>query len=646
MDPSQTNPRRRRALTPALLALGLLALLLWLLRSSPDPADQLASPAPAEAVPDQPPAIESAAGRIVGSPPPVMPSDEVDPLDLGPTFPFRLDLQLVDDHGLPVPDALAFLAPSGCGFAMWPEPTDPRGRLSLRWPGRARGMSVTLALLAWGVVQPLRELELQADRPRTLAVVAFGRPRQPVTNSDREGLWAQFHLDRLRQALRRGDDQIRDRTGRMRRRDELDILCGREVVLFQTMDCGNCHQRSRIAGYAPLHRSVVLAAGLHPAAVFADHPVSDPTPAQLAERERLLRHSAVSDRETRRTPRSDPQADIAGHVLDADGQFAVGTPVACLGADGSLLARTATEGRGRFQLGVPPGNVELVAGGGDAGSQRTLVNAARGIVTEWDLRLERRAVVAGAAVDEAGLPLVGWRVEFEGEAMPWADLATTRADGCFLLSDLPGRGRLLLWSKEADLQLPVLAGPVALPDAEPVRLALAAAQPTRARLRLRPVLPGGQQRSQVEVRIFQLDTGRGTLVSGVGQDDDFGLEGLPAGWYRIDVGAPGLGWESRKVHVDGRGLWDAGAMALPRPGKVELRLADGQASPLSTSHGFYRRLPEADIRVEAGRDRDGAPTLAAGEHLLLWQEGPHLRAVAFRVKPGMTTAVHVPRRRP
>jgi protocatechuate 3,4-dioxygenase beta subunit len=558
--------------------------------------------------------------------------------DLDHPHAFRLELRVVDAFGLPVPDAMVFLAPPACGFALLPQPTDAAGRATIEFRGRTSQMELTLAVLAWGVLQPIRRIVVTADMPRRLTLAAAG-PQQ-----------TERQLEELLRTIDRPDARPqRDpprRAGRLRRRDELDVLCGRTLLMYLGCDCRQCHEPSRIAAYQNLRRAGELGRGLHPHSAFVDQAFHDLPAEEVAKRDRALVEQERGEDLRRRFARPHRWGWVVGTVLDANGKPAAAVPVAWLDPDGSLRSRTMTDLHGRYRLDqVVSGTRELVAGGGESGRARTLTMVVEYGSAEWHDRLQRGSTVQGRATDERGNPLAGFRVEFECEGEPWTGLATTREDGSFLLANVPGRGRCLLWGTDADLHLPVLTSPIALPDGESVSLHLDRAVPSRARLRLRPVLPSEWPRAPVEARVYQDDTGRGALLVRTGQDEHFELDGLAAGSYRIEVGAPGLGWVTRgPVIVDGRGLWDLGAVVLPVPGTVRLRVPDGTESPLTGVHGWYRRTEAVDVREQPGVDTNGAPTLPPGEHLLLWQTGDGVRGILFRVDAGRTTDVAIPPR--
>ena len=636
LHPSSDPPPSpaRRVLAALALVLGIALLWSWL---GADGGGE--RPAAVEAEPDAP--VQAAAAATSGGDTPAVQrsfvaSDEAPeeppaaPVDLAHAFSFAFDVALIDEYGLPVPEAVVFVAPSACGFARWPEPSDSRGELRLRWRGRARTMRVEVAVLAWGVLQPMRRFELEAEKPRRVALPIAARRQDEATLAR---IAERDEYDRRR-------DRERVRHGRLRKRDDLDVLCGRTQLLFGAFECVDCHEPSRVAAYENLARAPIARPGLHPFAVFADlgaGAAAEEAPAATGDEssERVVRRQQ-GDRNRPPPRRNAAVATVRGTVVDRDGEPAALVPVAWLDRDGGLRLVTETDAFGRFRLEpVAEGVLRLVAGGGDQGRAEGLVTAFAALAVEWHGRLDPGSVVRGSVHDEQGLPLVGWRVEFERDTGDSADWATTRDDGAFTFTDVLGGGQCLVWANDGSCRLPLLYGRFALADAAPVALTLDPAAPTRARLRVHPVLPPSFAKARVEVRVVQLDTGRVAPLVASGHDDSFELECLPTGPYTVELGAPVLGWvETRAIPLDGRGLWDLGRVHLPTPARVRLVPARGVASPLDREHALYRRNPEVDVRAAYHRERDDELVVAPGDYVLVWRDESGTRAVAFQAIDG------------
>lgn len=542
-------------------------------------------------------------------------------------YAFALTLQFVDAYGLPVAGAMAFAAPPHCGASLWPEVADRRGRLAMAWSARVHRMTLTVGAMAWGLLQPMREFDLEAGREKVVTIVVHGRPPDTET----------LQRARNRTAEQLAEDARKVRVGRRRNRDDLDVLCGRTQFLFSQFDCGNCHDDSTIRQYELLSRCAEAAPSLHPAARFADfgwRPLDGEAARRRAE---LLQASAAG--EAWLPGRNAATGMVSGVVHNAAGEPMPTTPVAWLRPDGGIGARTYTNTRGVFQLApVPAGPLRMRAGGGALGRDEAELVVTPQFPVDWQARLRGERSVRGTLVDERGGALVGWTTEAETPDRTYAALTTTSNDGSFVLHDAGGLVDLLVWPQGSLQGLPAMTFRTLLPDGEAVTLPLLA--PARARLRVRPTLPADCGWATVEVRAVQLDTGRVARLQPLGRDDMYELEGLPAGAYRVEAGAPILGWvPCGAVAVDGRGLWDLGTAALPPPGTLVVEAADEQRSPLRLEHAIYRRLPELDVRVDVRPRAPGRMQLAAGPHLLVWRAAGELHAREFVVTAGGETVL-------
>src|SRR5262249_11565506 len=181
-----------------------------------------------------------------------------------------------------------------------------------------------------------------------------------------------------------------------------------------------------------------------------------------------------------------------------------------------------------------------------------------------------------------------------------------------------------------------------LPGAMPVQLRLSVQTPARSRLRVRPVLPAGHERARVELRLLQIDTGRGAFFVRTGTDEGFDLEGLASGPYRVEIGAQGLGWMSvGPLWLDGHGLQPLGALRFPVPGSVHLLVAEGAKSPLEVQHAIWRRGEHTDVAVEVVASDATHFQVPPGDYALAWRDHGVPRAVAFMVRSAEETAVAI-----
>jgi hypothetical protein len=564
--------------------------------------------------------------------------ESLEDADLDHPFAFAIELRFIDTHGLPVPDVRVFLAPSLCGFSLWPEASDARGEIHMGWRGRQRSMALQVAVVAHGVLQPMRHFELVADSTRQWTMVVQGKQQDAQALAKMRARTEQgLREDTWRVKLER--DQRAVRQGRLQRSDDLDVLCGRSLLLFQSFHCTNCHTQSQVGVYATLARSGVMSAGLHPFTRFQGPREAKRDKVAKASPKKIVPPTATAAGPTRAS-----QAYVVGTVLAADGRPAALVSVACLDARGGLVAQTTTSTAGSYRLGpMAPGAVTLLAGGDQEGDVRTILVVLAGDENQWHCHLIRSGVVAGHARDENGGVLREWRVEFEGLKGEWADLAMTGQDGRFAMAAVARARACVLWAPDGELRRPVVHGRVALPDATPVAFVLDAAAPTRARLRVHPSVANGAA-VQVEARVLQIESGRVAPMTPTGFDDTCEIGGLCAGGYRVEVGADTLGWLCcPTVQIDGRGVWDLGSVQLPTPGRVRLRLPDG--IPLSgLEHGFYRRTPDVDVLAAPRTLPDGTLQLPVGDYVLVWRAHEQRHAVALQVDAERVRDVDLRRR--
>jgi hypothetical protein len=510
-------------------------------------------------------------------------------------------------------------------------------------------MPLWLAVMQAGVVEPLRLVELDSSGTQQLTLLARGE-LQDTTELQRwlergatsEALHSLMEQKQLEQKRQKEMPAGRPR-GRLVRRDSFDVICGRSLVMFSTMDCNACHSPSRTAAYAALQWALDLRPRTGGTSPFADLRLKPPPADELLKRHRELLVPPPTEWGQRLEKQYGPArtAFVWGMVTTADGRPAAGLPVAWL-QDGELRMRVFTDAEGRYDLRLPVGvSCTLTCAGGSKGSATVnAVAAANGLVRS-DLHLDLPLPLRGRALDDHGDALAGWRVEFDDGGA--ADtLATTGDDGAFELAGPERAGRLLLWPTDLDLRLPVLFSDLVLPGSMPVHLRLSAQTPTRSRLRVRPVLPAGHERARVELRLLQMDTGRGAFFVRTGTDEAFDLEGLASGPYRVEIGAQGLGWMSAgPVWLDGHGLQPLGALTFPLPGRVRLQVAEGAKSPLEVQHTVWRRGEHTDVAVDVSAIDATRFQVPPGDYAVAWRDKGVSRAVAFTVQSAEETAVAI-----
>ncbi|MGC6489479.1 MAG: hypothetical protein ACON4Z_17670, partial [Planctomycetota bacterium] len=326
---------------------------------------------------------------------------------------------------------------------------------------------------------------------------------------------------------------------------------------------------------------------------------------------------------------------VVGVLRGRDGEPVGGAPLCSLTVDGVAdhTARTESHGSNRHR---PQGTrqVEVLADAGPLGAARAFVQVVAGQDTPWSPVLGPLQTVAGKVLDVRGAPLAGWLVELRREEGDWAAVVESARDGSFAAHGVPGTVLVSAWPRRAARGVPLLFGAAAMVGAQDVALSLHPDAPARARLRVHVDLPSGARPTGVDARAVHLDTGAVARLLPLGHEDAFEAEPLPAGRYRVELGAARAGWvTAAEVAVDGRGLWDLGRFALPAPGRVRLRCLPGVAPPSEGQFGFYRRTPGCDVR-SAHRPIVGGYEVAPGAHVLVWRDEEGVRAVALDVVSG------------
>ncbi|MFK7741452.1 MAG: carboxypeptidase regulatory-like domain-containing protein [Planctomycetota bacterium] len=633
------NNDRRTFLMVALALVGLLITMgAWRLAFSPaplPPAAPIRQPegarqAPTLDVPATRTAIRDTAARQP-QPTALVPPEEA---DLAHPYAFSLQVQFVDVYGGPVREALVFAAPDECGFCRASSRSDARGRVLLAWQGRAETMRVRVAGLAYGVMQSMRLVELRAGQLKTLCIPVEAERRDPATmlrdvarDGTERNAWRRKQMKSVVARARSGagDQSV----------DELDVLCGRTMLMFRSFDCLECHDASRVRPYRLLANAGEMRASLHPFARFSDMRRTKADSEELRVR-RAKRYRELKDAASHESrPAGGGEAVLAGTVIGADGEPAGGVPISLVDAEGSVLRSTRANARGQYRLpSLPAGQQRFVAGGMRHGQCDAYVAIPSRGTVPWDPLLVRSGEVQGYLV---GLPphqLAGMRVELVRREGDWAGFAQVDDDGFFRTFSVPGPVDCLVWPQQGQgTALPVHHGVSSLIDAGPVRITLHAELPMRARFRVhiglpeQPARPADQAEAIIDARLIQHDSGRLVLLDALGFEDALVAEPLAAGGYTLEVGTAACGWvRSERVQLDGRGLWDLGRINLPKPGRIRLLAADGPDRSAGWGLSFYRRTESVDIHEHAHWIDARTCSVPAGRHVVVWRDGDRLRA--------------------
>tara|TARA_R110002072_G_scaffold25443_7_gene85287 strand:+ start:26905 stop:28779 length:1875 start_codon:yes stop_codon:yes gene_type:complete len=559
--------------------------------------------------------------------------DEPPDADLEHPYSFALSVNLRGPLGLPVDDARVYLAPEMAGFSEWPEPS-LAGNVAVAWQGRTRTMRVQVAVTAWGVLQPIRSIVIEADQPARIAFSVTGR-----TDA----------LSALRLAAERGDEvelkklaeMISRQRFRRKRMDSLDIECGRTMLEFKLHRCTECHERSFVAPYQAVARSGTMAPGLHTQSSFEDLRRSRMHGAAGEKKLAELEAAREQQKQERIRKAANYQAILHGLVQLPDGSVKSGMVVAWIGESGAVLRTATTDHAGQYWLGpMAGGEQRVIVAAGPLGVADRSVRVVPTGRTVANFTLSTDQFVIGKVLDEGGDPLKDWRVELVRDASGWAAKTHTDDTGTFAAYGVPGAVECLVWPRGKKQAFPVLYGVEALVDASAIVLSLRADHPIRGRLRARASLPEGHVTPRIDARVTQIETGRVANMEAFGFANEFALEPLAPGMYRVQFGSPGLGWATRDIHVDGRGLWDMGGIHMAGPGRVHIVQLPGAPDLMQYPHAFYRRTEAVDVRVDYEVDGD-VLLLAPGRHVLVWQATGEVRSREFEVVSGVQVEVPI-----
>ena len=523
--------------------------------------------------------------------------------------PYTLELEVlvVDDTGLPVEGQTLNLAPTRSASNRAPSTTGPDGKALITWRSRTTGAEVIL-------VDPRGTL-------RRLAL-AHGH-RTSITLLGQASAQGTLHM------------YFEARTTSAKVLGSIPILS--RFFVNESPSPPSMH------------------AGLHPHAVFddpcacvAERPDSHEEGAQVEFRIRSissgLTRLAITD--TIAADGAVPQTTnaIAGLVFGEDGKPVAKVPVALLGSSPQALFRTATDEQGQFRFDKLAAGEFTVRAGGHAEGLATTPAVVTVGTTQVSLVLRTEACVRGRVQTSHGTPIEGAVVEWRASDGSWCDAETSAKDGTFTLANLPGApGTVFVWSPDAQVPLPIAVAANVLCNTGEL---LFAHDPASAcALTIEPLLPEGCENAPVEVRVWNLDTAIGTTMP-AGESGPARLANLPAGWYQVEVRAPGAGYvDSGRHWLDGKGACDLGRVTLPNSGRVRFAVP-ANALPDGDQRAFEVSLLRADQDVRVAFSTfplEQTTHLPAGTYVFAFRhKDGGTRFQRFTVRGGQETVVTVP----
>ncbi|MBL8727971.1 MAG: sigma-70 family RNA polymerase sigma factor [Planctomycetes bacterium] len=327
---------------------------------------------------------------------------------------------------------------------------------------------------------------------------------------------------------------------------------------------------------------------------------------------------------------------VTGTVLDATQSPAPGVPVVVFGSGVQPLDRTTTDLEGAFRFeDLAPGTFTVRAGGDGRGlaTAPVTVTAGRSAIT---LFLLPGACVRGRVLQPDGAPIDGAIVTWRATDDSWWDGAPTSRDGTFTLANLPAdEGVVAIWPPGDGRHMPTVVQVARTGGSD---LVVTCDPASGNKLQLRPVPATAAAPVQLTMRLWNGDTGLGFEEAGTVTDEPWRLEHLPAGWYQLELFAPGSGWFDAGTHwLDGTTEVDLGRIVLPEPGTVQFAPRDGACE-------VCQLRADVDVRVQlAPVPFDQPVLLPAGDYVFACRPAAGRTTFQrFTVRSGETTFVAAP----
>lgn len=504
-----------------------------------------------------------------------------------------LDVLVVDSLGLPIENHQLELAPFACAWNKANASTGPDGRVALTWHTRQRSVDVQL-------VDPrgqTRRVTLQHGSRTRLTLL--GRRRQSGV----------FTVELSRKMNTTTAFLVGDRL----RADRVTVLGSLTESLFQ----GN-------------GASLVMQAGLHPAAVFGD-PLALVAPKEPAEAGPNLRltfdvgDSTIALSETVRVLGKAAAvpvgASITGVVFGNDGKPAAKVPLALLGTSPQPLQRSESDDQGHFQFSNLQSGEFTVRGGGDHQGLATVSAKVTEGATPCTLNLQRGACIHGRAVDDAGRPRGEHTVEWRALDGSWADATRTEKDGTFVFANLPaGPGALFLFAREGNMSIPIATAASVLPDTGDV--VLTAPIDSGSVLRVEPPSTAEGQ-SAPTILAWHADTGLAITIPAPEKGAVWSSSKLPSGFYDVEMRLAGAGSRPLGRHwLDGEHDFDLGRVEAPRSGSIRITIpaANLPANSEQLALEVCALRSDVDVRIEPSPlPLDRSIRLPVGDYVLAYR---------------------------
>ncbi len=348
-----------------------------------------------------------------------------------------------------------------------------------------------------------------------------------------------------------------------------------------------------------------------------------------------------SDQTLGKSDRGQPSR-FSGVVRDSSGEIARAAAIT-LFVNGALKVTKLTDSAGRFSFEwADAGEWKVVAGGGRFGRDTWAKEVVEGDDLFHEFRLERGQEVSGSVRDVDGHALAGCTVELESvsDSRGWAALAVADEHGEFSIPNVPSSSyRLLVRQPGAWATLPAHVAN----DVQPGGRYDLIVESATADFEFAVKDELGEAAS-AHVRLWNDAAGRGlaTLSDGEGQ---VRFEGLPAGVYRIEVGAETRGWKDLGEVVLRAGEdVDWGLLSLDPPAKLAWTV-DNEEGTARSSDYFFLISSDAEVgtvvlsgRLGGDRELDLAP---GSYELILTSDGKPAGLYPFVAVSGQLSSLEL-----
>lgn len=241
-------------------------------------------------------------------------------------------------------------------------------------------------------------------------------------------------------------------------------------------------------------------------------------------------------------------ATIEGVLRDAQQQPVVGATVYAW-REGAQRHGARTNADGAFVIErLAAGDWQVFAGGGDHGRAQALLTVGASGAVVWNAQLERGLELRAKLLDADKAPLVGWTVEAHDEdgRAPWSDVATSGADGSFVIPNLPARPlRLFARRPEASFGAAVRVEQLVSPGSAVLEIAVdTQADGKLGALAFELASSSDQAPDVLWVRAWNESSNRaveGRIVDGDGdgRQTSVGIGELETGWQRVEIALAG-----------------------------------------------------------------------------------------------------------